>query len=423
MFRYPTSTPGRAPQTQQPLASYGTPQMPGGGPFMQASPAAFNSAKADAGAGGSSAIKPPKPPDRPLVPYMRFSRKMWAKVRAENPDRQLWDIGKVIGQMWREASDQEKAVYQEEYEEEKVEYDKLLKTYHNSASYQAYLASKNRAKMQEKAALSSPMVHMNRSQTGVSTTAARVESAGVVIQPVDEDDGEGQMTVRRVASVRFERNHRLIADLFNGSIVTDTRTVVSQQRIDMLRKQAQSLAMHQSKLEEELKRLEDGFLVKKRTIEGAGQGFADKLKRVCEEKPQVDETKYNTMVVEATSKLALAYEQYKIREQAQRGRQEAERQQLVGQTPILYQLTATDNNTSPRSATAEPASSESQQEQQQQQDGADNDGDKNSADAPPTTNGHAEANGDGGDSMDHTDQAESPDQSRESDELLDSDND
>lgn len=69
---------------------------------------------------------------------------MWAKVRAENPDRQLWDIGKVIGQMWREASEQEKAVYQEEYEEEKIEYDKALKAYHNSASYQAYLASKNR---------------------------------------------------------------------------------------------------------------------------------------------------------------------------------------------------------------------------------------------------------------------------------------
>jgi hypothetical protein len=43
--------------------------------------------------------------------------------------------------------------------------------------------------------------------------------------------------------------------------------------------------------------------------------------QVCEEKPQVDETKYNLMVEEATNKLAQAYEQYKIREEAQRGRQ------------------------------------------------------------------------------------------------------
>ncbi len=74
----------------------------------------------------AQSMKPPKPPDRPLVPYMRFSRKMWAKVRAENADRQLWDIGKVIGQMWREAPEAEKAIYQHEYDMEKIEYDKVL---------------------------------------------------------------------------------------------------------------------------------------------------------------------------------------------------------------------------------------------------------------------------------------------------------
>lgn len=58
--------------------------------------------------------------ERPLVPYMRFSRKMWPKVRNENPDSPLWDIGKMIGQLWRDAPDNEKAVYQQDYEAEKV---------------------------------------------------------------------------------------------------------------------------------------------------------------------------------------------------------------------------------------------------------------------------------------------------------------
>ncbi|EJW81808.1 hypothetical protein WUBG_07283, partial [Wuchereria bancrofti] len=98
----------------------------------------------------SNSLKPPKPPDRPLVPYMRFSRKMWAKVRAENPDSQLWDIGKVIGQMWRDAPESEKAIYHQEYDIERQEYEKALKAYHNSAAYQQYLSAKNRAKVIDK---------------------------------------------------------------------------------------------------------------------------------------------------------------------------------------------------------------------------------------------------------------------------------
>ncbi|CAJ0945677.1 unnamed protein product, partial [Mesorhabditis belari] len=112
-------------------------------------------------------IKPPKAPEKPLVPYMRFSRKMWAKVRADNPESQLWDIGKVIGQMWRDTPDNEKQVYQLEYENEKVEYDKAMKQYQNSPAYQQYLQARNRQKQTEK---------MSRNRT--------MDAGGVVIQPV-----------------------------------------------------------------------------------------------------------------------------------------------------------------------------------------------------------------------------------------------
>jgi hypothetical protein len=59
-------------------------------------------------------------PDRPLVPYMRYSKKVWPEVRAENPDSPLWDFGRIIGQLWNNLPPAEKLIYQQEYEAEKV---------------------------------------------------------------------------------------------------------------------------------------------------------------------------------------------------------------------------------------------------------------------------------------------------------------
>ncbi|MFH4978979.1 hypothetical protein AB6A40_005688 [Gnathostoma spinigerum] len=292
---------------------------------------------------GSGSIKPPKPPERPLVPYMRFSRKMWGKVRSEHPESQLWDIGKVIGQMWRDAPESEKTVFQQEYEIEKAEYEKALKAYHNSAAYQQYLQQKNRAKMAEK---------NNTVGSVIASSRGRLDTGGVVIQPVEDED-IGDLSSRKVAAVRFERNHRLIADLFNGSIISDTRTIITQNRIDMLKKQAVSLALHQSKLEEELKKLNSVFNEKKRQMETASAEFSVLLKKVCDEKPRIDEAQYNSMVNDWMGRLSAAYEEYKTKQEAIRAKQLSEREQLAGETPILYSLTVGNCSPSPKATTSE----------------------------------------------------------------------
>ncbi|KAL6265278.1 hypothetical protein P5V15_002058 [Pogonomyrmex californicus] len=239
--------------------------------------------------------KPPKPPEKPLMPYMRYSRKVWDQVKAQNPELKLWEIGKIIGQMWRDLPEEDKTEFIEEYEAEKVEYEKSLKTYHNSPAYLAYIAAKNRGKSALCAAQQNNDDRESHERTSGGSKSQAAQDRRIDILPAeDDDDQDDGYSVKHVAYSRYTRNHRLINEIFSDTVVPDVRSVVTTQRMQVLRRQVQSLTMHQKKLEAELQQIEEKFEAKKRKFIETSEIFQEELKKHC--KPAVDEETFNKMV-------------------------------------------------------------------------------------------------------------------------------
>lgn len=228
--------------------------------------------------------KPPKPPEKPILPYMRYSKRIWDSVKSAHPDLKLWELGKKIGAMWKQLGETEKQEYLDEYEADKFEYEKALKAYHNSPAYLSYMAAKSKVK-------SDADMHETPSRSGGKGQQER----RIDIQPAeDEDDQDEGYSFKHVAYARYLRNHRLINEIFSDAVVPDVRSVVTTQRMQVLKRQVSSLTMHQTKLEAELQQMEEKFEAKKQRMVESSEAFQEELKRHC--KPAVDDETFQRMV-------------------------------------------------------------------------------------------------------------------------------
>nr|CAB3253500.1 SWI/SNF-related matrix-associated actin-dependent regulator of chromatin subfamily E member 1 [Phallusia mammillata] len=223
--------------------------------------------------GASSAVpKPPKAPEKPLMPYMRYSRKVWDDVKAHQPDLKLWEIGKIIGKMWRELQASDKQLYIDEYEAEKLEYQEQMKSYHNSPAYQIFLQAKSRAE----------------AEAAAESRATVTEESCMSIEPIDDVSGDDEgYSVKHIAAARFQRNHRLMQDvLADSSVIPSGRGIVTEQRLSVLKNQVLSLEKHQTKLQSELLNIEKNHANTKRKWKDQANDFVVEMKRLRGMTPQ-----------------------------------------------------------------------------------------------------------------------------------------
>jgi hypothetical protein len=78
--------------------------------------------------------KDPNAPKRALSAFMLFSQEKRNQIKTDNPEATFGQIGKLLGDAWKSASDDDKAPFLAKAEKEKEKYVEAMKKYKSAAA-------------------------------------------------------------------------------------------------------------------------------------------------------------------------------------------------------------------------------------------------------------------------------------------------
>ena len=100
----------------------------------------------------SKKMKDANCPKRPLSNYMHYAASVRAEIKAANPNATVGDIGKIMGQKWKDLTDEAKKPFTDLATAAKAKYEKLKAAYDATPGAIAFKAKKAALKKKEKEA-------------------------------------------------------------------------------------------------------------------------------------------------------------------------------------------------------------------------------------------------------------------------------
>lgn len=160
--------------------------------------------------------KPPKQPTKPIAPSVRYSHRIWDRIKAERPNAKLWEISKHTNQMWRELSAEETQPYINEYEADKIEYNEKMQAYHNSPAYQAYTQYLARSKAQSETEAANDGRFRGQDLDELYAIQAARDPQRTQ-KPVSGalEGFDDELDMKLLCSKRYQRNHQLMSEIFD----------------------------------------------------------------------------------------------------------------------------------------------------------------------------------------------------------------
>ncbi|XP_073977631.1 SWI/SNF-related matrix-associated actin-dependent regulator of chromatin subfamily E member 1-like isoform X2 [Rhodnius prolixus] len=204
------------------------------------------------------------PPNLPSTPFMRFSKANMDKLLEYYPDSKPWNVGRLMGQLWRELPEKEKQPYFDAYKAAKSDYDKKLKLFLTATSRNCYTDQES---------------YVKDAPSNESSTFSENEEFGIEPAEDETDLSDDSFAEIRKAHSRYVRNNLLMKVIFSDTKVFKDEITNFNERFERLKKSGNTLEAYLKKRLAEVHNLEQIHEQRMKEIQESNANFQKQLRQ------------------------------------------------------------------------------------------------------------------------------------------------